>query len=300
MLMSAPTTINWNFTDACNFNCRHCYSRGRAKESPLTRAQLLRIANALAEANVFSVNLGGGEPLLDPNVYDVIECLSSRHVVACLSTNGWNLDDDAIQRLRDAHLSTLFVSVDSHDPDVHDYIRNQKGSHARAIRTIKSCVRHDLEVSFSTVVSSYNWRDLGQIVDLADSLGVEKLNIKRFRPVGNGEKNMDEFVIRAEDEEEMLELVERLTNTSGKAITFLYLDFPVAKTNEGCPCGRTALGVMPDGSLKMCVYGTVVIGNILHDDLREVWLHHPYLVQNRIEHVCEGLAKETVPLTVRG
>ncbi len=295
MLPSVPYSINWNFTDMCSFNCRHCYSRGRPAKQEMSDDDYVKIAEKISNSGVFYVNFGGGEPILARRALELCtRILSEKGVSTFVSTTGWKLTEELLLSLKDKGLKGFFFSIDSLNSDIHDYIRNQKGCLEKTKLALKMAVDNKMFTGLSTVVSKFNWKEIPQILDFAVASGCNAVSLKRFRPVGNGLKNDKDFSLEGEKESEMLALMKFVKEkySSKLDLSFVYRDFPIQGFAEGCPCGVKSLGLMPNGDVKMCVYGFKVIGNLLKDDLSDIWLNDPYLKQNRIHHVCEGMNDE--------
>jgi MoaA/NifB/PqqE/SkfB family radical SAM enzyme len=281
MIFSSPHNINWNFTDVCGFDCRHCYSRGRPQQEELSLSQLLDICQKIVDANVFAVNFGGGEPLVHKHFIEAVKSLSMNGVQTFVTTSGWHLDENMVKKLKNAGISNIYISFDGSDAKSHDYVRRKPGTFDKAIHAANLCHQYNIKFRISTVITALNYVYIDDIVTLANKLGADEINLKRFRPIGNGEKNQSEFIIPSSDEREMLKIVENARNTSNIPITFLYHDFPIPGISDGCPCGKTSLGMMPNGDIKVCVYGDSISGNILTDNLSEIWSSGPDFISKR-------------------
>ena len=292
-IFSSPYTINWNVTDRCIFDCKHCYTRTREKDNELNTEQAFEAIDSFQKANVFYINFGGGEPLVRKDIFDLMLRLKEKKIAVSLSTNGWLVNSEVVDKLKECKLNKVYISIDHSTSEVHDSVRMQEGALNKAIEAIKLLKNADIEVGFSTVVTKYNFDDLENIVNLAEELGVSDLNIKRFRPVGNGAINNKDFVLSENEEKIAFSEIERLTNLKKDImqVYFLYVDFPIPGISEGCPCGKKSLAMLPNGNLLYCAYGITILGNILDDDLTNIWRNHPFLIKDRIKHRCEGLIK---------
>ncbi len=72
--LSAPITVTWEITAACNIACVHCLSAsGKRRPRELTKQQSLALVDELAEMQVFQIHFGGGEPFLYPGIWQVLE-----------------------------------------------------------------------------------------------------------------------------------------------------------------------------------------------------------------------------------
>src|SRR6266702_2687725 len=87
--LSAPMTVTWEITAACNIACTHCLSAsGRRRPRQLKTDQALARVDELAEMQVFQIHFGGGEPFIYPGIWKVLERCTERELVMCISTNG--------------------------------------------------------------------------------------------------------------------------------------------------------------------------------------------------------------------
>ena len=220
------------------------------------------------------------------------------YMISDYSINAYKVDNSYVRELHDLGLFYFYVSLDSHKESVHNYIRNNKASFDEVIGFISFCNKISQNVGISLVLNRLNWQEIPDTLKFFLELGVTRLSIKRLRPVGNGLTNKDELVIPDDQEADMLALLSSaITEYQDKInIHFVYNDFPIESSiDTGCPCGRTSLAIMPNGDIKMCVYGYKVIGNMLTDDLSDIWMNNSYLHEMRKHHVCEGL--EIRPVT---
>ena len=87
--LDAPICLTWELTYACNLACVHCLSSsGRRDPDELTPAEARAIVDELAAMQVFYVNMGGGEPMLRPDFFDLLAYAVERRVGVKFSTNG--------------------------------------------------------------------------------------------------------------------------------------------------------------------------------------------------------------------
>ena len=87
-LLKAPLIINWAVTNRCNFKCRHCYSRDDPSEE-LSREQLFASIDKVVSAGVFSVNFGGGEPLLRKDLREIARYAADKGLKVSMNSNGY-------------------------------------------------------------------------------------------------------------------------------------------------------------------------------------------------------------------
>jgi len=113
-------------TDRCNFRCRYCMPRERFGENHtflprrayLSFEEIEKVVAACRPLGLEKVRITGGEPLLRPDLHDLISRVSSTGVEVALTTNASLLSGQA-PRLADAGLDRVTVSLDALDPKIH-------------------------------------------------------------------------------------------------------------------------------------------------------------------------------------
>lgn len=290
-IIFAPLHVNWNFTYQCNFNCEHCYSRTRNLISEMTLSEKKDVAHNLIDSRVFNVNLGGGEPLLSDDCFEIIQMLSSQNICVNLSSNGWNIQPKTVSDLKDTGLYGVAISIDHTNPSIHDSVRRQNGSYESAVEAMRLFVASDIHVMISTTITSHNFDVLEDILQLGEQLGVDSVDFKRLKTMGNAQDRLD-----LEISEVQRDLLYTKTPIWKKRypmkINLVYGTKRLPDIDSGCPCGKTSICIMDNGDIAPCVYNTVVIGNALKDSIHDIWCNSPFLKHFRENYECMGLIKE--------
>lgn len=303
MLTASPIYVSWNYTYACNFNCIHCYSRARSYPRELDTADYRAIADQLAEAGVFRVGLGGGEPMTRPDYIEILARMADRFIDTNLTTNAWFLNDQTAKMLADARLGTLFVSLDASTAAVHDDIRRRPGSFDRVVSGMKAAVKAGLNVRLSTVVTRANFGDLPKIVAVGERCGIEGIAFKRFMPVGNGHVAADILSLQDGQQLDVQSRVAELNENSHLDIVLFYNAGADGGVDSGgvdygcCDCGVYSLTLRPNGDIAPCGLAGIVIGNIKKDNIGNLWRESPVLARMRAgARACVGLKQDESPL----
>jgi MoaA/NifB/PqqE/SkfB family radical SAM enzyme len=103
-------------TRRCNLSCAYCNEYDDHSQ-PVPAVELFRRIDRLASLGTTIITLSGGEPLLHPQLDDIIRYIRSCGIVATLITNGYLLTAERIQRLNRAGLDHLEISIDNVTPD---------------------------------------------------------------------------------------------------------------------------------------------------------------------------------------
>ena len=122
--LHALICLTWEVTYGCNLACVHCLSSsGRRDPRELSTAEAVRFLDELAEMQVFYVNVGGGEPLLRPDFFDLLGHASRARVGVKFSTNGTLITPARARRLASMDYLDVQLSVDGARPESNDPVR---------------------------------------------------------------------------------------------------------------------------------------------------------------------------------
>ena len=184
--LDAPICLTWELTYACNLACVHCLSSsGRRDPRELTTVEAKRVLDELHDLQVFYINIGGGEPMIRRDFFELVDYSISRNIGVKFSTNGAFLDADKARRLASMDYLDVQISLDGTDPITNDAVRGV-GSYDTARRAMD----HLADAAFgpfkiSVVVTRHNVDQLEAFKQLADSYGAQ-LRVTRLRPSGRG------------------------------------------------------------------------------------------------------------------
>ena len=286
--MDAPFHVNWNYTSLCNFACQHCYSRLDDSSFELTSTQKKTVAANLIRSRVFSVNLGGGEPLLCPDVLDIVSYLASNKLNVILSSNGWEADEQTARRLKVAGLRSIVLSLDNHDASIHDAFRKREGSFTQVMKAIALYRNQDIPVTISTTITSKNVDTLEDIIHLVEDMDCAGVEFKRIRLAGNA-RGQIALQLSKDQEKDLYQGMAIWKQHCRLSLNLVYSVSPILGIDAGCPCGRTSLAILSNGDIAPCVYSPQVIGNALEDDIDVLWCTSPQLAHVRKHFTCYGL-----------
>ena len=265
--LDAPICLTWELTYACNLSCVHCLSSsGRRDPRELTTAECRAVIDELERMQVFYVNIGGGEPTVRPDFWDLVDYATAHHVGVKFSTNGIKISPAIAGRLVASDYVDVQVSLDGATAEVNDAVRGP-GSYATALRAM----RHLAEAGFrgfkiSVVVTGQNVGQLDDFKTIADRFGAQ-LRLTRLRPSGRGADVWDELHPTAAQQRQLYDwLVARgeqvLTGDSffhlaayGEALPGLNL----------CGAGRVVCLIDPVGDVYACpfaIHDSFLAGNV--------------------------------------
>jgi mycofactocin radical SAM maturase len=261
--LDAPICLTWELTYACNLECIHCLSSsGRRDPRELSTEEAKRVIDELRRLQVFYVNIGGGEPMIRRDFFDLVDYSVASGVGVKFSTNGTFIDARTARRLAATQYLDLQISLDGTDAATNDAVRGA-GSYATALRAMN----HLADAGFgpfkiSVVVTRHNVDQLDEFKHLADSYGAQ-LRITRLRPSGRGADTWHELHPTNDQQRQIY----RWLLAHGESVltgdSFFHLNAlgePLPGLNL-CGAGRVVCLIDPVGDVYACPF-------VIHDQFR--------------------------------
>ncbi len=190
--LDAPICLTWELTYACNLACAHCLSSsGRRDPRELSTAECKAVIDELQRMQVFYVNIGGGEPTVRSDFWELLDYATSHDVGVKFSTNGIKIDAEAARRIAANSYVDIQISIDGADAVVNDAVRGA-GSFDTAVRALQHLSDAGVQAKLSVVCTRQNIPQLDQFKEIADRFGAQ-LRLTRLRPSGRGADVWDEL-----------------------------------------------------------------------------------------------------------
>jgi mycofactocin radical SAM maturase len=271
--LDAPICLTWELTYACNLACVHCLSSsGKRDPRELSTEQCKAIIDELERMQVFYVNIGGGEPTVRPDFWELVDYATEHHVGVKFSTNGVRITAEVAERLAASDYVDVQISLDGATAEVNDAVRGA-GSFEMAIRALENLADAGFtDAKISVVVTRHNIGQLDDFKALADHYGAT-LRITRLRPSGRGADVWDELHPTATQQVELYNwLVAKgdrvLTGDSFFHLSGLGAPGALAGLNM-CGAGRVVCLIDPIGDVYACpfaIHDRFLAGNVLADN----------------------------------
>jgi len=207
--LDAPICLTWELTYACNLACVHCLSSsGRRDPRELSTAECREVIDTLQRMQVFYVNIGGGEPTVRPDFWELVDYATAHQVGVKFSTNGIKIDSAAARRLAACDYVDVQISLDGATADVNDAVRGA-GSYVTAVRAMEHLRAAGFEgFKLSVVMTRHNIGQLDELKALADRYGAQ-LRLTRFRPSGRGADSWHELHPEAGQQRQLYDWLSR-------------------------------------------------------------------------------------------
>ncbi len=328
--LPAPFLVVWNFTNMCNLKCKHCYQfAGNPLMNELDLHEKLKVLDQLDRAGVAALAFSGGEPTVHPDFLRIAGEASRRGLYVSVATNGMKFADKSFaSKAKRAGVKYVEVSLDSVNPEVHDEFRGVKGSWNLAVRGLKNCIEEGMTTGIAMTLTKLNYREVHEMVKLAEELGVDRVVFFNFVPVGRGSE-ITFLDLSPEEREGVLKEVYyesrrckiqvfstapqlarvALELSGGVDVVPTHFTPPsrgssiraLAEFIGGCGAGRLYCAIQPDGEVTPCVFIPLKTGSLRERDFASIWngssllrklrsreFLEPYCGECSFKYVCGG------------
>ena len=272
----------WECTLRCNLHCLHCGSDCRAisktKDMPLDDfLAVLDDVRTVRNPGGILVVTTGGEPLVRKDIIECGKAIRERGFHWGMVSNGFLLDEQMCDRLMEAGLETIAISLDGFE-EAHNWLRGNKKSFALAERAIKCLVGKDI---IWDVITCVNQKTIGYLDDFKRyliDLGVKKWRIFTIAPMGRA-ADFPELQLTDEQFREVMDFIVKVRKEKSISLSFSCEGFlgdyecQVRDYPYFCQAGVNVASILADGSISGClsVRGQYHQGNIYKDKFTEVW-----------------------------
>ena len=286
--LDAPICLTWELTYACNLQCVHCLSSsGQRDPRELTTAEAKRVLDELRDLQVFYINIGGGEPMIRRDFFELLDYSIAQGIGVKFSTNGAFIDFEKAQRLASMEYLDIQISLDGTDADTNDAVRGDGsyGMARRAMDNLKAAGFGPFKISI--VVTRHNVDQLDEFKALADSYGAQ-LRVTRLRPSGRGADTWHELHPTNAQQRQIYDWLVAHGDNVLTGDSFFHLNAlgedPLPGLNM-CGAGRVVCLIDPIGDVYACPF-------VIHDEFKagsvrdeggfaNVWKHSDLFLELR-------------------
>jgi radical SAM protein with 4Fe4S-binding SPASM domain len=200
----------YNCTARCNLKCLHCYSSSKNDSfaAELSTAQAKKLIAQLAEYGCPVVLFSGGEPLLRPDIFELIAYSRNLGMKTVVSTNGTLIDLETAQRLAALKLDYAGISLDGPQTQ-HDAFRGLAGSFDAAVRGIENCQKVGIKTGMRFTMTRQNIGHVESVFDIADNLGVRRVCFYHLTRTGRAAEMQNQMPSARKIREAMDVIVEK-------------------------------------------------------------------------------------------
>ena len=291
-----PKWIAWEITRRCNLRCVHCRSSSEMEiqgHPDFSLEEACRLIDDIVGYAAPVVVLSGGEPLTRKDVFEIARYGTDKGLRMCLATNGTLVTDAICDKIKQAGIRIVSLSLDGADETVHDDFRSQKGAFAGTINAARLFKKHGIEFIINSSFTKRNQEQIPQVYQLAKQLGATAWYMFMIVPTGRGEEIMNELISKEDydkildwhydmEKEEDLLLVRptcaphyyrvqlQRAKEEGEKVKRRTLKFSTGGS-KGCLAGQLICLIDVDGNVLPCSYFNLPAGNVREKSFKEIW-----------------------------
>lgn len=307
--------IYWYLSFRCNLACEHCWVNSSPwvdTSDDLTFEQAMSVVEQMAELNVRTAILSGGEVTIFPRYLEIIQALADSGIRVNVETNGLRFTPkfvETVKRLQRDGMFGMTVSLDGGTAETHSALRG-KGTFERTVRGLRFLSDNEVDFAVQAVLNRTNYGTIPDLFNLVQELQphCRSLSFAFLNPLGRGKELIQSLGLSFSDYNAIFELIKQssartditaIVKTPPATIPPQYIGtvFANPKARPSVSCQFPLLGVLPGGDITICALSRdnedLHLGNVRTHNLKEVWkktrmdmLRSQYLSGEHLSGVC--------------
>ncbi len=279
-LRPGPLMVSWVATNRCDSKCAYCEARANeADPKELTTGEIKRVVNELADIKVRRFFVIGGEPLMRPDLFEVLSHARLHGMTVGIFTNSLKYKKYR-KEIKAAALQNIWTSLDGLEA-THDKYRGRSGAFATTLEAMNYFAALGIPVRVvNTVVHPGNLHEMPSLFERIKVSGATWWRLGAVIPVGRALDN-DDFILAPEAVFKLLRFAEACRRDFNVTITeeMGYLGCYECTLRDGpfyCHAGQTFCAIMPNGDVVPCQTDDghkYAEGNVREKSFREIWQH---------------------------
>ncbi|MHA1660242.1 MAG: radical SAM/SPASM domain-containing protein [Promethearchaeota archaeon] len=280
--LRSPVYVNFDITDNCNQSCKFCFN-SKKNDSYASFEDLKNIIDKIKEAEVFEINLLGGEPFIHPEIESIIKYCDSKDFITTFVSNGTLINEDMLDTIAN-HLDGGSISIHGFK-ETHENLTGNIGSYDKAIKTLEELSKRIPTGVCYTLVKE-NMDELYPFGNqLIDNYDIGFFGVSRFIPMGVGGNNKNSLEVTVEEFNESVKKIKVLKEKYPNIDTYITDSFPyclledkeLQKYVSSCSAGVDFCSIDSQGNVKFCSATDHILGNIYDNSLEDIWQNNKIL-----------------------
>ena len=272
--LGAPLYVAWQITNECNLACLHCIEEsgpGKAFKDELSTEEAFAVIDQLVKSEVPYVSFSGGEPMVRPDFFQMVERITKGGVGLKIETNGHYLTPENCKRLRNLNIKAVQVSIDGATPASFNKMRVH-GRFDTALEGIKNLREAGIPIEINFVPARFNIKEIGEAVDLAFRVGAYSFYTGKIMYTGNAVRT---WHITAPDENDYPQFFDTLKAKTkeyeGRMRVYFHEMGLLDELRYRLINPAALFIILPNGKVKLINALPFVCGDLRRQKLGQVW-----------------------------
>ena len=204
---SVGPVVVYNCTSRCNLRCLHCYAASdlARRDAELSTAQAKKLLAGLVEANAPVVLFSGGEPLLRPDLFELLAEAKRIGLRTVISTNGTLIDSDTANKLADANVGYVGISIDGPE-EFHNRFRQTSGCFKATMTGFENCRKANLRMGLRFTITNTNKEQVPAVFDICKDNGIRRVCFYHLIRSGRA-KDIESQVVSSTDTRKVMDVI---------------------------------------------------------------------------------------------
>jgi radical SAM protein with 4Fe4S-binding SPASM domain len=204
--------VVYNCTSRCNLRCLHCYasSDSSCREPELSTAQAKKLFSDVLEVNAPVLLFSGGEPLLRPDLFELMAEAKQLGLRTVISTNGTLIDSDTAGKLAEANISYVGISIDGPE-EFHNRFRQSSNCYKATMTGFENCRKAKLRMGLRFTISNSNKEQVPAVFDICKENGIRRVCFYHLIRSGRG-KDIESQAVSVADTRKVMDVIFERTN----------------------------------------------------------------------------------------
>ena len=272
--LAAPLYVAWQITNECNLACLHCIEEsgpGKAFADELSESQVFAVLDQLIAHEVPYLSFSGGEPMLHPQFFRMVEHVCASGAQLKIETNGHYLTAENCARMKALGVKAVQVSLDGASAPTFNRmrVRGQFDTCVEGIRNLRAA-GVPIEINFSP--ARFNLSEIGAVVDLAYELGAYSFYTGRTMYTGNAVKAWRHLQVSDEQYVTFFDTLRMKTlEYRGRMRVYFHEAGLLEELRYRLEHPAALLIVLPNGLVKLINALPFICGDFRRQSLAEIW-----------------------------
>lgn len=178
-------------TNKCNLFCKHCYNASSSSNQlNINKERFKWIIDSCKKNGIRLISLSGGEPLLNPDIIQIIKDITYNNLECKVVTNGTLINRDFLESIKDCPNVRFQISLHGSSENIHEYLSSVK-SFSTIVANIGLLKEYNMPFMVKTIINKENTNDIENVVKMCQNMGATGVSVSFIQNVGRAVSNFE-------------------------------------------------------------------------------------------------------------